>query len=125
QSSRERSRLVELIRIPEPAVIGPRPALRHAVLIAGFGAPGNHAPAAAVSQLLAGHDADEIGEFDTDGLFDFTVRRPLTRVEGDRRILDWPEIRLHRVTVDDPMLGERDIVLLTGAEPHFRWRRFA
>lgn len=56
--------------------------------------------------------------FDTDRLYDFRSRRPvLDIVDGTLNELTWPELTLRRSRV-----GGRDLLVLTGAEPDFRWR---
>lgn len=99
------------------------PSLRDPVLIAAFSG-WNDFGGAAVAAL--DHVADEWGATDlaetrTEELFDFTVQRPTVRLEGERRVVDWP---LHTIQVASPPGAERDFVLLTGPEPHLRWRTF-
>lgn len=95
-------------------------ALRDPVLIAGFASPGNTTPAAAVEALLAEARPEVLAEFDSDELYDFTVARPLVRVEEGQRVLDWPRLVIHRVPLRD-----RDVLVLSGIEPHFRWQAVA
>jgi proteasome assembly chaperone (PAC2) family protein len=69
--------------------------------------------------LAAGGDV--VATFDDDQLFDYRSRRPtLEIVDGRLAELTWPELTLRRTR-----LGERDILVLTGAEPDYRWREFA
>jgi len=62
-----------------------------------------------------------LGQIDPDEFYDFTVRRPtvVRGIEGGRRI-EWPKVELSYAAVD----ASREIVTLTGLEPHTRWRRF-
>ena len=62
--------------------------------------------------------AAPLATFDADLLFDFRSRRPvLDVVDGRLSELTWPELTLrHR------RLGDRDVLVLTGAEPDFRWQ---
>jgi hypothetical protein len=79
---------------------------------------GTAATTAAV-HLAAGGDV--VATFDDDQLFDYRSRRPtLEIVDGRLAELTWPELTLRRTR-----LGERDILVLTGAEPDYRWREFA
>jgi predicted ATP-grasp superfamily ATP-dependent carboligase len=94
--------------------------LRDPVLVAGFASPGNTTPASAIEALLAGAQAEVVAEFDNDELYDFTVARPLVRVEQGQRVLDWPQLLVYRVALRD-----RDVLLMTGIEPHFRWQAVA
>ena len=60
-------------------------------------------------------------EFDGDQLFDFRARRPTLEIEnGKPERLTWPSLQLR-----SRRIGERDVLVLSGAEPDFKWRRFA
>ena len=77
--------------------------------------------AAGASTTAAERIADEgelVASFDADLLYDFRSRRPvLDIVDGTLSELTWPELTLRRARVDG-----RDLLVLTGAEPDFRWR---
>jgi proteasome assembly chaperone (PAC2) family protein len=65
-------------------------------------------------------DGSILATFDDDILFDYRARRPtLEIVDGRLSELTWPELSIRRARI-----GERDILVLTGAEPDFRWREF-
>ena len=76
--------------------------------------------ATAAAAQLAG-DGEVIVRFDPDIVFDYRARRPtLHIVDGRPGTLDWPELVIrHR------RLGDRDLLVLTGPEPDFRWRELA
>jgi PAC2 family protein len=79
---------------------------------------GTAATSAAVQ--LAG-EGPVVATFDGDVLFDYRARRPtLDIIDGRLAELTWPEL-----TIRHSRLGERDLLVLTGAEPDFRWREFA
>jgi proteasome assembly chaperone (PAC2) family protein len=62
-------------------------------------------------------DGRAIAEFDADSLFDFRARRPtLEIVDGRASELTWPELTLRRTHV-----AGRDLLVLTGPEPDYRW----
>ncbi len=62
-----------------------------------------------------------VASFDADSIFDYRARRPtLQIVHGKPRSLDWPELTLRASRV-----GERDLLVLTGAEPDYRWHELA
>lgn len=62
--------------------------------------------------------ATPIATFDGDLLFDFRSRRPvLDVVDGRLSELTWPELTMRRAR-----LGTRDLLVLAGAEPDFRWQ---
>ena len=64
---------------------------------------------------------DVVATFDADSLFDFRSRRPtLDIVDGRPHELTWPELVMRR-----SRFGDRNVLVLSGAEPDFRWRAFA
>lgn len=70
----------------------------------------------AVARLADGGDV--VATFDADRLFDYRARRPTLEIANGRLDrLTWPELTLRRTR-----LGERDILVLTGPEPDYRWR---
>ena len=76
--------------------------------------------ATTAAELLAG-DGPVVATFDGDLLFDYRARRPtLDILDGRLHELTWPELTVRRSTLDG-----RDLLILTGAEPDFRWREFA
>jgi hypothetical protein len=80
--------------------------------------------AGAAATTAAAHlaeDADVIATFDPDALFDYRARRPtLDIVDGNLLDLDWPELHLRRTRLDG-----RDLLVLAGPEPDYRWRELA
>ena len=63
-----------------------------------------------------------VATFDADALFDYRARRPTLEIEDGRpATLTWPELLLRRSAGGDG----RDILVLTGPEPDFRWHEFA
>jgi hypothetical protein len=76
--------------------------------------------ATAAAKQLAGRSRIVV-EFDGDQLFDYRARRPTLEIQdGKPERLTWPTLTIRRRRV-----GDRDVLVLTGAEPDFRWRRFA
>ncbi|HSL12541.1 MAG TPA: PAC2 family protein [Actinomycetota bacterium] len=74
------------------------------------------ASSAAAEHLARGGEL--IATFDADILFDFRSRRPvLDIIDGTLQRLEWPSLELHRIRA-----GDRDVLVLHGAEPDFRWR---
>jgi hypothetical protein len=68
---------------------------------------------------LLGTGGDVIGRLDADRLFDYRARRPtLEIVDGQPSELTWPELEIRR-----RRYGERDLLVLSGPEPDFRWRQ--
>ena len=105
-----------LYRLEEPL-----PGLTEPVVLAAFdGWVDAGSAATSVLAILAAH-APVIARFDPDELFDYRSRRPTLEIrDGRLASLDWPEITLRAAR-----FGGRDILVLTGAEPDDRWRRFA
>jgi proteasome assembly chaperone (PAC2) family protein len=72
----------------------------------------------ALGQLAA--DAAVVATFDADRLFDYRARRPpLEIVDGRLTALSWHELVLRRTR-----LAERDVLILVGPEPDYRWQAF-
>lgn len=62
-----------------------------------------------------------VATFDADALYDFRSHRPvLDIVDGTPKQFVMPELNLRR-----RRLPERDVFVLTGPEPDFRWREFS
>jgi hypothetical protein len=77
------------------------------------------AATAATTQLAVGSHV--VAEFDGDQLFDYRARRPTLEIQDGRpERLTWPKLQLRRSRI-----GERDVLVLAGAEPDFKWRRFS
>ena len=68
-------------------------------------------------------DVVVVGSIDPDPFFDFTPERPETYLDedGDRHIR-WPE---NDFVVARFPEGSRDLVLMSGVEPHLQWTTFA
>jgi hypothetical protein len=77
------------------------------------------ASTAAAEQLA--EDAPVVATLDGDRLFDYRSRRPtLEIIDGRPTELTWPELAIRRVRH-----GGRDVLVLSGAEPDYRWRQLA
>jgi proteasome assembly chaperone (PAC2) family protein len=97
-------------------------ALRHPVLIAGFEGWNDAADAAstAAGWLTQHGDAARFATIDPEEHFDFQSRRPRVELlDGVTRAIGWPENVFSSVR-----FGERDLVVLRGIEPSYRWRSF-
>jgi hypothetical protein len=76
------------------------------------------AATAALERLAEG--APVVARFDADRLFDYRARRPpLEIVDGRLSELTWHELVVRRVR-----LGNRDVLVLVGPEPDYRWKAF-
>ncbi|MGZ8528876.1 MAG: PAC2 family protein [Candidatus Limnocylindrales bacterium] len=77
------------------------------------------AATAALEHLV--EDAPVVARFDADVLFDYRARRPpLEIVDGRLAELTW-----HELTVRHVRIGDRDLLVMVGPEPDYRWRAFA
>ena len=80
---------------------------------------GGRAGTLAADQLAEG--AHAVATFDADAIYDYRARRPvLDIVNGKLMDLEWPELRLVGTRI-----GDRDLLVLTGAEPDYRWRQLS
>ncbi len=76
--------------------------------------------ATGATKELAG-TGDIVVEFNGDELFDYRSRRPTLEIKDGRpERLTWPTL-----TMRSRRIGERDLLILTGAEPDFRWHQFS
>lgn len=76
--------------------------------------------AATTAAGLMAVDGRVVATFAADRLFDYRARRPtLEIVDGRLAELDWPEFRILLVH------GSRDLLVLTGPEPDYRWPTLA
>lgn len=99
----------QLPRLSEPAVV---------VALDGWVDAGSAATTAA-STLARGSRV--IATFDADAIFDYRARRPtLEIVHGRPRSLEWPELTLRATRA-----GDRDVLVLSGAEPDYRWHELS
>ena len=87
-------------------------------MIAAFDGWIDAAGAASAAARRLAEGGDVIATFDDDAIFDYRSRRPvLDVVDGTLTRLMWPEILLRRASH-----GGRDLLVLAGPEPDFRWR---
>jgi hypothetical protein len=99
-----------------------RPVLQDPVaLIAfeGWGDAGESASQAA-NEFLTKLDAEIFAIIDPDDHFDFQVRRPIVELDSTGiRSITWPRNEIYAVRG-----SERDLVIVLGEEPHYRWKVF-
>ena len=75
----------------------------------------------AINHIRAVSEATQIAEFDTEQLLDFRAHRPtLHIVNGISADIDWPVLELQAGKDNN----DRDLLVLSGAEPDQRWRTF-
>ena len=100
------------------------PALKEPVFIAAFEGWNDAGEAAseAIDHLAKVWNAEEIAVLDPEDYYDFQVNRPVVGMVGNERVTTWPSARF---ALARGALGERDVVLVRGPEPSFRWPSFA
>ena len=103
--------------------VAERPELRDPILIAAFEGWGDAGDAATTA---ARHLRDRLGgetfaNIDPEPFYDFATTRPFVRLEGDERQIDWPANDFAAVHVPT---SNHDLIVLTGIEPHLKWRTF-
>jgi proteasome assembly chaperone (PAC2) family protein len=77
--------------------------------------------AATAAAALLAEGSDVIATFQGDLLFDYRARRPtLEIVDGRPSLLSWPELTMRRARI-----AERDLLIVAGPEPDYRWRELA
>ena len=77
--------------------------------------------AATTATATLAADGEVVATFDADQLYDYRARRPTLQIRDGRPAeLSWPELDLRRVH-----LADRDLLVLSGPEPDFRWHELA
>jgi len=67
-------------------------------------------------------ETTELAEIDPESYFNFHSTRPMVRFDPDgKRVIEWPSTRAWACETD----SVRDLILVSGFEPHLRWRSFA
>jgi proteasome assembly chaperone (PAC2) family protein len=100
-----------------------RPQLRRPVLVAGFEGWNDAGDAAsdAATWLSQRYGGTRFAWIDPEEHFDFQSRRPeVELVDGVTRKITWPANEYFAV----PVGPERDLVVLRGVEPSYRWHSF-
>ncbi|HEY1297236.1 MAG TPA: PAC2 family protein [Chloroflexota bacterium] len=110
-----------------PLVLGEPPGgLRQPVLLAGFGGWGDAGSAASIAlrHVLGDPAPPASAMLDPSACYDFTVARPLSTrsPDGRRWSLEYPKVAFYPMQLPR---AERDLLLLIGPEPHFRWPELA
>jgi proteasome assembly chaperone (PAC2) family protein len=98
--------------------------LRAPALICAFKGWNDASDAAstAISFVGGALNARRFATIDPEEFYDFQATRPrITLVDGDAREIVWPAVELFEARVPR---APRDLILLSGSEPSFRWRGF-
>ncbi|MBM6546404.1 PAC2 family protein [Janibacter sp. YIM B02568] len=107
--------MIELQDIPE---------LHDPVMILAFEGwnDAGEAATATILHLAQEWEADTVAAVDPEDYYDFQVTRPFVLGRPGERRIDW---RTTRILIASPEELDRDVVLVHGIEPSFRWRTFA
>ena len=102
--------------------VGDRPELHDPILLVAFEgwSDAGDAASTALTWLRDRWAPEPLAEIDGEDFYDFSETRPQVRLDGDVRTIDWPYVEL--------TWGRdagRDIVALSGSEPHNRWKTFS
>jgi proteasome assembly chaperone (PAC2) family protein len=98
--------------------------LRAPALICAFKGWNDAADAAssAISYVGTALGAHRFATIDPEEFYDFQATRPRVKMtDGQTREIVWPAVELFAARVPR---APRDLILLTGSEPSFRWRTF-
>ena len=77
----------------------------------------------ALEWLMEKSESENIGEIASETFFDFTQERPLISFDKNgERTLTWPKNKIVTIKTDR---NERDLLAISGIEPHLRWRTFS
>ncbi len=99
--------------------------LRAPALICAFKGWNDAADAASSAITFVGSalGAKRFATIDPEDFYDFQATRPKIKlVDGQTREIVWPAVELYEARVPR---APRDLILLAGAEPSFRWRAFS
>ncbi len=98
--------------------------LRAPALVCGFKGwnDAGDAASSAVSFVGDALGAREFATIDPEDFYDFQATRPQIKLDDAQvRSIEWPDVRLYEVRIPR---APRDLILLSGYEPSFRWRTF-
>ena len=99
------------------------PELTDPIVIAAFEGwnDAGEAATALVDHLALIWEAEPVAALDPEDYYDFQVNRPRAIIDEGRRRIHWRTTRL--LLAQRTTLG-RDVILVQGVEPSFRWRAF-
>src|ERR1700733_13042725 len=98
--------------------------LRNPALVCAFKGWNDAADAASSAIEFGGGSlhAERFGVIDPEEFYDFQATRPRTKLsDGQTREIVWPAVELFEARVPK---ADRDLILMSGSEPSFRWRTF-
>ncbi|MGB0095887.1 MAG: PAC2 family protein [Solirubrobacteraceae bacterium] len=99
--------------------------LRAPALICAFSGWNDAADAASSALTFVGGSlgARRFATIDPEEFYDFQATRPRVKLaDGQTREIEWPAVEVYEARVPR---APRDLILLSGSEPSFRWRTFS
>ena len=103
--------------MPLYRLVHPLPAIERPVVLAAFDGWVDAGAAATSALAIVAEGGTTVATFDADALYDYRSRRPTLDIrDGRPASLEWPELALRHVR-----RGTRDLLVLGGPEPDFRW----
>ena len=97
------------------------PPLNDPLMIVAFDAWVDAGAAATTAARVIAEDAEPIAGIEADGLYDYRARRPTLYIEdGHLLSADWPQLKVLRRRFE-----RRDVLVLAGPEPDYRWRELS
>jgi proteasome assembly chaperone (PAC2) family protein len=99
--------------------------LRAPALVCAFKGWNDAADAASSAITFVGSalGAKRFATIDPEEFYDFQTTRPRVKLaDGETREIVWPVVELHEARIPR---APRDLILLSGTEPSFRWRTFS
>lgn len=107
--------MVTLYRLLDP------PTLRDPLMVVAFDAWVDAGAAATTAAELLAESGQPVAELEADSLYDYRARRPTLHIDDGRLVsAEWP-----RLDVVHRRFAERDLLVLTGPEPDYRWQQLA
>ncbi len=100
------------------------PELRRPLLLVAFEGVFDAAESAtsALRWISERAESSTIGEIDPERFYNFQETRPMARIDDDgQRVIDWPGAEVQAARTG----SSRDLVIMTGTEPHLRWGTFS
>lgn len=100
------------------------PELRRPLLLVAFQGLFDAAEAAtgAIDWMRERTESEPMGMVDPERFYNFQEARPIVRLDGEgTRVIEWPTPEIWSVRTS----SARDLVVMTGVEPHLRWPSFA
>lgn len=94
------------------------PGLKAPVLVAALEGWVDAGRAGTTAAAQLAEDGRVVATFDADAMYDYRSRRPtLDIIDGRPMTLSWPKLELIAARI-----GGRDLLVLSGPEPDYRWR---